>query len=95
MRGAWNATLAQTFQEGYNEPDVVGGARRVGSYSLVDLQTQYSGVRNVTLTLGVRNLFDRDPPLTNQNQAFQVGYDPTYADPRGRFLYASVAYSFR
>jgi iron complex outermembrane receptor protein len=95
MRDAWSATLAQTFQEGYREADAIGGARRAGSYSLIDLQTQYSGMRKVTLTLGVHNLFDRDPPLTTQNQAFQVGYDPTYADPRGRFIYASIAYSFR
>ena len=47
------------------------------------------------ITAGVRNLFDRDPPTTNQNQSFQVGYDPTYADPRGRFCYLSLRYGMR
>jgi iron complex outermembrane receptor protein len=95
-RGAWSATLAQTYQLGYYEPDpILGGVRRVGSYSLWDLQAQYGGLRDVVLAAGVRNLFDRDPPVSNQNQAFQVGYDPTYADPRGRMFYASVRYVFR
>jgi len=43
----------------------------------------------------VRNLLDTAPPLTNQQGAFQVGYDPTYADPRGRTFYAAVRYAFK
>jgi len=94
--GPWATTLAQTYQLGYYEPDPIeGGVRRVGSYSLWDLQAQYAGWRNVVLAAGVRNLFDRDPPVSNQNQAFQVGYDPTYADPRGRMYYATLRYVFR
>jgi len=93
--GPWATTLAQTYQLGYYEPDAVAGLRRVGSYSLWDLQAQYGGLRNVVLAAGIRNLFDRDPPVSNQNQAFQVGYDPTYADPRGRLFYASLRYVFR
>jgi iron complex outermembrane receptor protein len=93
--GAWSATLAQTYQLGYYEPDVRSGVRRVGSYSLWDLQAQYAGWKDIVLTAGTRNLFDRNPPVSNQNQAFQVGYDPTYADPRGRQYYASLRYVFR
>ena len=35
------------------------------------------------VTVGVRNLLDRDPPATRQRNTFQVGYDPRYYDPRG------------
>jgi len=47
-------------------------------------------------TLGVKDVFDKDPPYTNVGgQAqFQTGYDATYADPRGRFNYGSLTYSF-
>jgi len=38
---------------------------------------------------------DTAPPLTNQQDAFQVGYDPTYVDPRGRTFYAAVRYAFK
>jgi iron complex outermembrane receptor protein len=92
--GAWSATLAQRLQSGYREADAIaaGSSRRVGSYSLVDVQAAYTGWRNATASVGIRNLFDRDPPFA---LAGSVGFDPTYADPRGRTFYARIAYAFR
>ncbi|HEV8500217.1 MAG TPA: hypothetical protein VGR63_01475, partial [Casimicrobiaceae bacterium] len=46
-------------------------------------------------TLGVKNLFDTNPPLSNQQNTFQLGFDPSYYDPRARFVYGSVKYSFK
>jgi len=105
-RGPWGATLANNFQLGYLEPCVLDGdgnsldatgclTRRVGSYSVWDAQLRYSGMVNTTLTLGVRNLLDTPPPLTNQGSAFQIGLDPTYADPRGRTYYGAIRYVFK
>jgi iron complex outermembrane receptor protein len=59
-----------------------------------DLQASYAGFRNTTIVLGVKNLFDRDPPFTNQTIFSQVGFDPRYADPRGRAFYARLTYAF-
>ena len=53
------------------------------------------GFRNFTLTLGVKNLLDTNPPLTNSNLTFQSGYDPSYYDPRARFVYGSIKYTFK
>jgi iron complex outermembrane receptor protein len=94
--GAWSATLAQRHQSGYTDgnPTPSGEARRVGTYSLVDLQGAYRGFGNTTVALGVRNLFDRNPPFTNVT-GFHVGYDPAYGDPRGRTFYARVSHAFR
>jgi len=98
-RGPWGVTVAQNYFHHYLEPDISPGAtsefRKVASYAVWDLSANYRGLRNTTLTLGVRNLFDRDPPFTNQGATFQVGYDPTYADPAGRFYYGSVRYVFK
>jgi iron complex outermembrane receptor protein len=90
--GPWQGTLAQTFQNGYLDQ---GDTRRVGSYSLWDLSGGYTGIKNLTVQLGVKNLFDRDPPFTRQGSTFQVGYDPTYGDPRGRFWWGSLKYAFK
>ena len=57
-------------------------SEKVGALSLWDLQGSYSGFRNVKLTLGVKNLFDRDPPRSNQQNSFILGFDPSYYDPR-------------
>jgi iron complex outermembrane receptor protein len=59
-----------------------------------DLQARYTGLKNTTFTLGVRNALDRAPPLSNQGESFQKGYDPSIADPRGRMFYAAVSYTF-
>ena len=96
-RGPWTATLANTYQSSYidvqTDPD--GNLRRVGSLSLWDLQGSYTGFKQITLTLGVKNMFDTNPPLTNSNLTFQSGYDPSYYDPRARFVYGSIRYAFK
>jgi iron complex outermembrane receptor protein len=96
-RGPWSATLAQTYQNSYTDqnPDLDGNPRTVGSLSLWDLQGSYTGFRNWKLTLGVKNLFDRDPPLSNQLTSFIAGFDPSYYDPRARFVYGAVTYRFK
>ena len=55
----------------------------------------YTGFKNLTLTLGVKNLMDTNPPFTNSNLTFQGGYDPSYYDARARFVYGSVRYAFK
>ena len=94
QRGPWTATLTQKFQSGYQDgfPLPEGNMRRVGSYSVWDVQASYAGLRDVTLTFGIKNLFDRDPPFSN---ATDNGFDLNYADPRGRTYYARVTYAFR
>ncbi len=42
-----------------------------------------------------RYLTDADPPLTNSNLTFQSGYDPSYYDPRARFVYGSIRYVYK
>jgi iron complex outermembrane receptor protein len=99
--GQWGATLTQTFQDGYSEVDLLScdqnlncpGTRRVGSYSLWDLQGRYAGIRNLTIALGVHNLFDTSPPVSNQSAGMQIGIDPTYGDPRGRMYYLALRYA--
>jgi iron complex outermembrane receptor protein len=95
--GPWSATLANNYQSQYIDvnPDVDGNLRRVGSLSTWDLQGSYTGFKNLTLTLGVKNLMDTNPPFSNSNLTFQAGYDPSYYDARARFVYGSVRYAFK
>jgi iron complex outermembrane receptor protein len=94
--GAWGATFAQNYVLGYTEPSLTGpGNRRVGDVEMYDFQGRFTGFKNVSVSLGVRNLFDRAPPTSNQDFTFQVGYDPSYGDPRGRMYYGTVTVSFK
>jgi iron complex outermembrane receptor protein len=100
----FEVTVTQSYQAAYDDlpgnfedtevPDFQ--VREVGSYITHDLQAAFSGIENLRIALGVRNLTDRKPPYTNAGgqNFFQTGYDPGYVDPRGRFYYASLRYSF-
>ena len=101
--GPWEATITQNFQTSYKDlpgnfqdteaPDFK--VRDVASYLTHDAQAAYH-LDNWRLALGVRNFTNRDPPYTNAGgqNFFQTGYDPGYADPRGRFWYGQLSYSF-
>ncbi len=96
-RGPWSATLGNTYQSSYVDVGAdlfTGEPRRVGTLSLWDLNVSYTGFRNWKLSLGAQNLFDKDPPFSNQTTTFQVGYDPTYYDARARFVYVAATYTF-
>jgi len=75
------------------DPD--GNPRRVSTLSLWDVHGSYSGFKNVTLTLGAKNVFDRNPPVSNSYLTFQSGYDPSYYDTRARVVYGAVRYAFK
>ncbi len=105
--GPWNAVLTYNWQGSYtdicgnNDGNCVtnGGdrpPRKVGAYETWDAQTTYAVIKDLKLTLGIKNLFNRIPPYTNIGGAavFQAGYDPSYADPRGRFIYLNGSYKF-
>jgi iron complex outermembrane receptor protein len=95
----WGASLINNFQSGYwdayradaEEPI----AQHVGAFSTWDLQGTYGGFRNLTLTAGVKNLFNRKPPeVITAGSYFQTGYDPSYYDPHGQTLYVGANYKF-
>ena len=92
--GPYDASVSQTFVKGYHD-DPSGGDRDVGNWEVYDVQASWTGIKNLRLTAGVKNVFDRDPPTSVQGQTFQVGYDPAQADPRGRMYFGTVNYSFK
>ncbi|MCH7343918.1 TonB-dependent receptor [Pelomonas sp. CA6] len=79
------------------KPDGTAGAvvdmldHRVSSYTTVDWQGRYEFNKALTFTLGVFNVFDRNPPLSLKTSGgHQLGYDNRYTDARGRTLYLGV-----
>jgi iron complex outermembrane recepter protein len=109
--GAWSAVLGNSYQSSYTdaqcdftdthadadcEAAAGGGLKRVvSSMSLWDAQVTWKGFRNLSLTLGAKNVLDTNPPKSNQQNSFQVGFDPSYYDPRGRVVYVSATYKFK
>jgi iron complex outermembrane receptor protein len=89
--GPWSAIVSQRFKTGYTDQD---GVNKVGSYTLHDVSVSYAPVKDMLLTFGINNIFDRDPPLTGQVTTFQRGYDPRFTDPLGRSVLLRASYKF-
>ncbi|HXX84513.1 MAG TPA: TonB-dependent receptor [Casimicrobiaceae bacterium] len=101
--GPWSATLTENYQQGTYDaapgPNTGNSLRVIGDYDIWNLSGSYAGLPHWTFSVGVKNLLDRNPPFSNQTASsaggYVAGYDPTYADPRGRLYWVSVNYSFK
>ncbi|MFZ6710211.1 hypothetical protein [Undibacterium sp. TC9W] len=75
--------------------DFVTVKRDVASYTTFDWQTRAQLRNNLALTVGVRNLFNVNPPLSlKEGNGDQVGYDGRYTDALGRTFYLTGSYNF-
>jgi iron complex outermembrane receptor protein len=95
-QGPFAVTYAQNYYTGYRDGnDLNGDPHRVPRQALYDMNINYTVLKTLKLGLGVKNLFDKDPPvfIPTSNQ-FQAGYDITQYDPRGRFVYLTAGYKF-
>jgi iron complex outermembrane receptor protein len=102
-QGSWNTTVSATYKDNYEDEDMsayrsTGDTKRmVSKYTTVNLFTTYTGIKDLSITGGVVNLFDKQPPFTwhNVDGVIGAGWDPRVADPRGRTLQLSVKYDFK
>jgi len=89
--GEFGAGLSARYKTGYVDEDP---EYRVPSYTTLDTYVSWTQKKGFGLTVGVRNLADRAPPLSFQQQTFQAGYDPRYTDAVGRTFYVRGNYTF-
>ncbi len=98
-QGPWSALLQQSFMTGYLDQNGSGvdpahKDHHVGSYTLYNASATYSGIKNTTVTLGIKNIFNTEPPASNVTDNFQYGYDARYSDPIGRAFFVRANYKF-
>lgn len=95
--GPWKLSVGQNYYSGYRTGDRQwdGEKHFVPDQATYDIQAVYSGMKNLRLTVGVKNVFDKNPPMyiPTSNQ-FAAGYDISMYDPRSRFVYVSGSYKF-
>jgi iron complex outermembrane recepter protein len=70
---------------------VLGGS--LGSYSYLDLSGSVDVMDNITVTLGVNNVLDKEPPMVGADLAFNANAPQGY-DQLGRFMFANVNVRF-
>ena len=74
-----------------------GGVQlRVPSYMTANYTTTYFVNDNLNVTLGINNVFDKQPPMSLRTggAGHQAGYDPRYVDVLGRTFFLSADYTF-
>jgi len=105
--GDWGSTFSQNFRSGYNDqvlPGVASGQvtppnwkSKVDSYTTYNLSATYTGIKNLTVTGLIKNLFDKDPPFAvtyDSNFGSGSSWEPRVADPRGRAFVLNLEYKF-
>lgn len=100
-KGSWSTLLTYRFMSGYTDQNSQGAPftafnnNKVGDYNIFDLNLTYTGIKGLTLSAGVLNLMDKDPPFTNQTARFQARtYDDRFHSPLGRVYQLSAKYQF-
>jgi len=101
-QGVWSGTVSQSYTAGYKD-EVPAGTVPPGfdpdvkSYIVYNLGATYTGFKNTSITAGIKNLFNTDPPFTAHNVDFAAGagWDTRVADPRGRAFNILLKYTFK
>jgi len=92
-KGAWTTTVSDNYQTSYHDLNAVLPQyyHTIPSYSVVNATTSYAGIKNLILSAGISNVFDRSPPPTNSNS---TGILLDYASAVGRAYIFSATYKF-
>ena len=95
---SWAVSMTQNYQEPYlDSPSTISDVSRyVSAYDTIDMQGSFTGLNHFDFTVGVKNLFNHNPPYANYASTtnnFVGGYDLAYGNPYGRYVYATVEYT--
>ena len=91
--GNWTVGAVGHYKSSYIDQDPADNPK-VKPYSTLDAYASWAVLKSVNLTLGVKNLTNREPPYSNQQEVFQANYDPRFTDPTGRTYYLRARYEF-
>ncbi len=102
--GPWSASITQLYRSGYKQAVIYVPTYTptdwnpdVDAYILYNTSVTYSGIKNLDLTFGIKNLLNTDPPFAisyDTNTGAGSSWDPRVADPRGRAYTMQATYKF-
>ncbi len=108
-KGDWSSFARYNYTGGwdYNDPTVASGCYlsstsltlayigrcQVRAWTTIDVGTSYSGIKNTTIALVIRNVENRKAPY-DPNQT-TLGFNPSYHNPLGANANLAVTYNFK
>ncbi|ANH69825.1 TonB-dependent siderophore receptor [Mitsuaria sp. 7] len=105
QHGNWVHAANVNFQSGYKDfetevenlgtGDFENVRLKVKPYVTLDWQTAYTWNKQLTVALGIKNVFDKEPPLSlRANGGHMLGFDYRYYSPMGRTVQVRASYDF-
>ncbi|MGZ3184441.1 MAG: TonB-dependent receptor domain-containing protein [Telluria sp.] len=107
QEGDWSGMFQNIYRGSYLDQVLPGVANgkvtppdwnpKVKAYSIFNVSVTYSGIKNLSLTGGVKNIFNTDPPFAityDSNTGAGSSWEPRVADPRGRSFTLTANYKF-
>ncbi len=101
---AWSVLLTQDYKAGYKDWTVasLGGTPPPGfnpdvkSYTLYNVSATWAATKNLSVTGGIKNILNTDPPFSahNVDEVAGAGWDARVGDPRGRAFTIRMNYKF-
>ena len=88
-RADWSGQVTMNHRGSIQDSSDIVGVRDIKAITTVDLQASYTGLKNMTLSMGGNNIFDKAPPFTVDEVS---GYEWGTIDPRGAFWYLRFKY---
>jgi iron complex outermembrane recepter protein len=105
--GVWGVGMIQRWRAGYKDAQLPGVANgsvvppqwqpNVAKYITYDASISYTGIKNLGLIFGIKNLLNDDPPFSaayDGNTGAGSSWEPRVADPRGRSYTLTARYKF-
>ena len=99
--GPFMAQLTQQYSSSYEDTNALATQQPgqpfynvIKPYRVYNLSTSYKISKNVKIGAGVNNLFDVDPPLSNQRLSSRVVFARNIAKPIGRAYTVRADYTF-
>lgn len=90
-RGPWEAQWQFRYTGKHAQELQNVDEDKVAAEHYHDLALSYSGFKNLTVSGGVRNVFDKQPSFANGDSQ---NYSYSFGDPRGRAYWMSLNYKF-
>ena len=96
--GGWNnsgSTLTCAQLIGQGAIDAIPGACKVKGWRTLDINASYSGIKNLTLRMVVRNLTNEKPPFDYFGGDTTLGFNPNFHNALGIYPSLSATYRFK
>ncbi len=96
QQGDWLVNLINRYSRGYQDQNRVDPQyyNQVGAVNTWDIAATWTGMKNLSVTAGLTNMFNQEPPFSNSTNGTQVGYDYRYGNPIGRAFLLRAVYTF-